>query len=104
MFSVVFSTVFYSGELSQDCTGSLVVWDSQEPHIFRTTAESLGGGGGLQGRRVMMWGCGCYILYQGPWRMGRAYYITRGGKHVLPFNRVGSVYKEKCGLKGHKNA
>ena len=70
--------------------------------MFRRTTESFGRR--IKARRVMMVGCGCYILYQGPRRMGRAYFITKGGTHALPFSRIGSVYKEKCGQKGHNNA
>ena len=51
-----------------------------------------------------MEGCGCYILYQGPRRMGRAYFITRSGQHAVTFSRIGSIYKENCSQKGHKNA
>jgi hypothetical protein len=90
------------GEISSRCSGTLTVYEGAEDHQFSTSVESLGVG--IMARRVVMEGCGCYILYQGPRRMGRAYFVTRSGEHEINLGRIGSVYKEKCGMKGHKNA
>ena len=76
--------------------------DNAEVHEFTGTVVSLGAG--IIAGNVRMEGCGCYILYQGPRRMGRAYFITRSGQHMVPFSRIGSVYEEKCSQKGHRNA
>ena len=88
--------------MSSECTGTLIVIDNAEVHKFTRTVESLGLG--IIAGKVRMEGCGCYILYQGPRRMGRAYFITRSGQHTVPFSRIGSIYKEKCSQKGHRNA
>ena len=101
-FLAGFSTVFYSAELSSECSGTLIVSNGAEVHKFTKTVESLGAG--IIAGRVRMEGCGCYILYQGPGRMGRAYFITRSGQHRISFSRIGSVYEEKCSQNGHKNA
>ena len=101
-FLAGFSTVFYSAELSSECSGTLIVSNGAEVHKFTKTVDSLGAG--IIAGRVRMEGCGCYILYQGPRRMGRAYFITRSGQHAVTFSRIGSIYKENCSQTGHKNA
>ena len=100
-FLKAFSTAFYSGEFGEDCSGTLVVWDNTGAHQYDTTVENIEGG--IISERVVMEGCGCYMLYQGARRMGRVYYITRSGEHLLPFSRIGSIYRENCGQSGHKN-
>ena len=102
MATTIVSIVFHGGELASECSGTLTVGGNSENRQFTATEESLGTG--IVARRVRMEGCGCYILYQGPKRMGRAYFITRSGDHALPFSRIGSVYKDTCGKKGHRNA
>ena len=102
MVATIVSIVFHGGELAAECSGTLTVQENSEIHQFRTSVESLGAG--IVAGRVRMEGCGCYILYQGPRRMGRAYFITRSGDHALTFSRIGSVYKDVCGKRGHRNA
>ena len=68
VFLTGFSTVFYAGELSSECTGTLIVIDNAKVHKFTRTEESLGAG--IIAGKVRMEGCGCYILYQGPKRIG----------------------------------
>ena len=102
MATPILSIVFHGGELASECSGTLTVRGNSEVHKFTASVESLGAG--IVAGRVRMEGCGCYILYQGPRRMGRAYFITQSGDHALTFSRIGSVYKDTCGKKGHRNA
>ena len=98
----VVPSVFYAADLPSDCSGTLVVHGNSDVHKFTTSVETLGSG--ILAGRVVMEGCGCYILYQGPRRMGRAHFISRSGDHTISFGRIGSVYREECGNKGHRNA
>jgi len=83
---------------SGDCTtfGTLSIWENGVAHKFRENTPDLVDVP-IQWEKVVMKGCGCYVLYEGPERTGRKYHITKPQQHFLPFNPIKSVYKEKCG-------
>ena len=49
-------------------------------------------------------GCGCYILYQGTQRTGKAYFITERGEQNIDLSRIRSVYRQNCGIEKVTNA
>ena len=96
------SLVFQAGELPSDCLGSLHIYAGDEKHTFTESVESLGLG--IVTQRVKIEGCGCYILYQGTHRTGKAYFITERGEHNIDLSRIRSVYRQNCGVDEVKNA
>jgi len=97
-----------------DCTGGVLkVEDSSKSHEFTKTVPKISEQKilnlnvhqtrGIFWRRVMMEGCGCFLIYEGPHRQGKAYYVTRTGEHNLPFKQIGSVFKEDCSKIGQRN-
>ena len=98
--------IFNLEEHVGSCGGSLHVYgDDGTDHVFTTTDENTEVSGiGIVSSSVSMEGCGCYTLYQGQGRRGRAYYVTRRGRQEIPLGRVGSVYQHTCGLQGYRNA
>ena len=96
------SQVFRPGALPPDCLGSLHIYDGDEKHTFTESAESFGLG--IVTERVKMEGCGCYILYQGTQRTGKAYFITERGEQNIDLSRIRSVYRQNCGVDEVKNA
>ena len=102
LLATVVSKVFRAEELTSQCSGTLRVHEGTEDHKFNTSAESLGAG--IKTKRVVMEGCGCYILYQGPRRTGRAYFVNKRGQHEIKLGRIRSVYKQECRQENKKNA
>ena len=96
------SLVFQAGELPSDCLGSLHIYAGDEKHTFTESVESLGLG--IVTQRVKIEGCGCYILYQGTQRTGKAYFITERGEQNIDLSRIRSVYRQNCGVEEVTNA
>ena len=96
------SQVFRPGALPPDCLGSLHIYEEDEKHTFTESIDSLGLG--IVTERVKMEGCGCYILYQGTQRTGKAFFITERGEQHIDLSRIRSVYRQNCGVDEVKNA
>ena len=96
------SQVFRPGALPPDCLGSLHIYKEDEKHTFTESIDSLGLG--IVTERVKMEGCGCYILYQGTQRMGKAFFITERGEQHIDLSRIRSVYRQNCGVEEVTNA
>ena len=96
------SQVFQPGTLPPDCLGSLHLYSDDGKHTFTESAESLGMG--IVTQKVKMEGCGCYILYQGTGRTGKAYFITENGEQNIDLSRIRSVYRQNCAVEEVINA
>ena len=59
---------------------------------------------GIVTQKVKMEGCGCFILYQGTGRTGKAYFITENGEQNIDLSRIRSVYRQNCGVEEVINA
>ena len=44
--------------------------------------------------RLVLEGCGCFLVFQRPMKTGRAYLVGRPGYHYYGLHVIGSVYKE----------
>ena len=97
------SQIFNLGEISEECGGSLHIHGvNGNDYVFTSTDASIPHPG-IMATAVSMEGCGCYTLYQGQGRRGRAFFVTRRGRQNIPLGRVGSLYKHRCGLQGYRN-
>ena len=47
--------------------------------------------------RLVMEGCGCFLVFQRPGKTGRAYMVGRPGHHSYNLHIIGSVYREVRG-------
>ena len=47
--------------------------------------------------RLVMEGCGCFLVFQRPGKTGRAYMVGRPGHHSYSLHIIGSVYREVRG-------
>merc|ERR1719228_2858449 len=88
------ATVVRGATLATGCSGTLRVFGAEKQHTHTGDVESLGEG--ITTSKVQMEGCGCYIIYQGPNRTGRAYFVTRSGIHNISLGRIRSVYRLEC--------
>ena len=96
--------VFRSGELSGECSWSLHIHahGESEVHTFTESVESVGNG--ILTERIRLEGCGCYILYQGTHRTGKAFFLSEPKEESIPLARIRSVYRQDCREQAARNA
>ena len=44
--------------------------------------------------RVLLEGCGCFLLFQGAAKAGRAFLLNRPGQYYYNLHIIGSIYKQ----------
>ena len=87
------SGVFESATLKRECVTStnLQIQGQQ----FSDSNEDLGHDGVVTDSMTLN-GCGCFIVFEGPFKTGRGYFIDRKGEHKFHLMRIRSIYKVKC--------
>ena len=101
-FGYLEGAVFTPGELSEICRGSIHLSYENAVTSFTNQVESLEKA--IMTDNVRIDGCNCYILYTGPYRTGRAYFLTTRGRHRIRPTRIRSIYKHPCAVGEVQNA
>ena len=44
--------------------------------------------------KILMEGCGCFLLFQGAGKAGRAFLLSRPGQYYYNLHSIGSIFKQ----------
>ena len=81
--------------------GNLQYYKNLKKFIISSTSEVIPGGRlSVDPSRddIHLDGCGCFLLFQGERKVGRAYLVNHPGYHYYNLIKIGSVYKEVISL------
>ena len=95
-FGYLEGAVFTPGELSEICRGSIHLSYENAVTSFTNQVESLEKA--IMTDNIRIDGCNCYILYTGPCRTGRAFFLTTRGRHRIRPTRIRSIYRHPCAV------
>ena len=65
--------------------------------VLSSTHEVIPGGtlSIVPGRdKIMMEGCGCFLLFQGAGKAGKAFLLSRPGQYYYNLHSIGSIFKQ----------
>ena len=66
-------------------------------HILSSTHEVIPGGqlSIVPGQdKIFLEGCGCFLLFQGAGKVGRAFLLSRPGQYYYNLRIIGSIFKQ----------
>ena len=79
------------------CDGTVRVRSGGQEFLFNSSHQVIPGGqlSIIPGRdKILLEGCGCFLLYQGAGKVGRAFLLSRPGLHHYNLHIIGSVFKQ----------